>query len=198
MIKDSVCFQIHESLLEDYPGSGGGGSKAAVRIQFEYDLLSGTINDISLNAFNNQDASNSLATIDLLKPGDLVIRDLAYVGLDALKEIVGKLAFYLCRPGTNVKIYECKGGEWVEIQFHKLYREMERNNIDVVEKEVRIGKIHKLKTRLIIHLIPPQEIEKRIRNARRNNKKKGRNDPTKEYIARLHLNLFITNVSAEI
>jgi len=39
LIKDSVCFQIDESLAESYPGSGGNGSKASVRIQFEYDLL---------------------------------------------------------------------------------------------------------------------------------------------------------------
>lgn len=59
LIKDSVCFQISEHLQTIYPGSGGSGSKAAVRIQFEYDLLGGTINDLSLHAFNEQDASNS-------------------------------------------------------------------------------------------------------------------------------------------
>ncbi len=32
LIKDSVCFQVDESLLADYPGSGGSGSKASVRI----------------------------------------------------------------------------------------------------------------------------------------------------------------------
>lgn len=197
LIKDSVCFQIDESLSEYYPGSGGDGSKAAVRIQFEYDLLSGKICDVSLNAFNNQDATNSMSTIHLLKSGDLVIRDLAYVGLDVLKKIVGKMAFYLCRPGTNVKIYECKEDEYVEIQFHELHREMKKNNADMIEKEVYIGKNHRLKTRLIIHLMPPQEVEKRIRNARKNNKKKGRNAPTKEYIARLYFNLFITNTDAE-
>lgn len=37
LIKDSVCFQIDESLAEIYPGSGGNGSEAAIRIQFEYD-----------------------------------------------------------------------------------------------------------------------------------------------------------------
>ena len=47
LIKDSTCFQIDASLAQYYPGSGGGGSDAAVRIQFEYDILSGTINVIS-------------------------------------------------------------------------------------------------------------------------------------------------------
>ena len=49
LIKDSVCFQLDESLAQYYPGSGGSGSKANVRIQFEYDLLNGKIVDLSLN-----------------------------------------------------------------------------------------------------------------------------------------------------
>ena len=106
LIKDSVCFQIHESLSTDYPGSGGAGSQASVRIQFEYDLLCGKINDLSLNAFNDQDATNSVATIDLLSAGDLIVRDLAYVGLTALKGIINKVAYFLCRVSPGVKVYE--------------------------------------------------------------------------------------------
>ncbi len=66
LIKDSVCFQVDESLADTYPGSGGGGSKANARIQFEYDLLNGQIVDLSLNAFNDQDAKDSTATLHLV------------------------------------------------------------------------------------------------------------------------------------
>ena len=59
LLKDSTCFQVHESLADCYPGSGGDASTASVRIQFEYDILSGKINDLSVNAFNDQDAKDS-------------------------------------------------------------------------------------------------------------------------------------------
>ena len=49
LVKDSVCFQLDESFAYKYPGSGGRASKAAVRIQLEYDLLNGKIIDLSLN-----------------------------------------------------------------------------------------------------------------------------------------------------
>ena len=39
LIKDSTGFQIDESLSESYPGSGGDGSTASVRFQFEFDYL---------------------------------------------------------------------------------------------------------------------------------------------------------------
>ncbi len=198
LIKDSVCFQIDESLLMAYPGSGGDGSKASVRIQFEYDLLCGTINDLSLNAFNNQDASNSVATVDLLNAGDLIIRDLAYVGLKALKAIIKQAAYFLCRLSPSVKVYERTGDQYVEIGFNPIRRHMEKRGLAMMEKDVYLGKREKIKTRLVIHLLPADEVEKRIRKAKQKNKRKGRNAPTKEYIARAHLNLFTTNVSAEV
>lgn len=198
LIKDSVCFQIDESLSQAYPGSGGSGSKASVRIQFEYDLLAGTINDLSLNAFNNQDAKNAVATVDLISEGDLIIRDLAYVGLEALKGVVKHVAYYLCRLNPKVKVYEEKDGQYVEVNFKKVRRFMKRHGLTMIEKDVFLGKKEKFKTRLVIHLMPEEEVNKRIRKARQNNKKKGRNELTEEYLSRAHLNLFITNTSVDV
>ena len=197
MIKDSVCFQIDESLFDDYPGSGGGGSKASVRIQFEYDLLTGSVNDISLNAFNEQDAKNSVATIELINEGDLIIRDLAYVGLEALNGIIKRAAFYLCRLNPIVCVFEKRGGQFVKVDFVKIYKYMKKRNIQLLEKNVYLGNKEKHNTRLIIHLMPEEQVTERIRKARINNKKKGKSGLSGEYIARAHLNLFITNTTVE-
>jgi len=198
LIKDSVCFQIDESLSAHYPGSGGKGSKASVRIQFEFDLLTGSINDISLNAFNDQDSRNAVTTVELVNEGDLVIRDLAYVGLEALKGIVKQVAFFLCRLSPTVFIYEKIGDVYVKIDFVKIYAYMKKRNMKFIEKDVYIGKTEKFNTRLIIHLMPAEQIKERIRKARQNNKKKSRGKLSKEYIARAHLNLFITNTKVEV
>jgi hypothetical protein len=193
LIKDSVCFQIPEPLKDVYPGSGGSGSKASVRIQFEYDLSGGKVNDLSLHAFNDQDASNSINTVDLLKSGDLVIRDLAYVGIPALKEMIKRSVSFLCRLGTQVKVYQEQDGQLVEVCFDKIRCRMEQRGWDRMEMTVYIGKNEKLKTRLILYRLPEKEVAERLRKARANNKKKGRNALSKEYVARAHLNLFITN-----
>lgn len=197
LIKDSVCFQVHESMAEFYPGSGGSGSKAAIRIQFEFDLLSGRITDISISAFNEQDAKDSLATIENVKEGDLIIRDLAYMSLTVLKKIIKKLALYLCRPNTNVKMYELKNGNYVEINFNGIVKYMKKHKISFMEKDVYCGINEKLKTRLILHLLPAEELAKRLRKARKNAKKKGNGNLSKNYKARAGLNLFITNASKE-
>ena len=197
LIKDSVCFQVHESMAEFYPGSGGSGSKAAIRIQFEYDLLSGRITDISINAFNEQDAKDSLATIENAKEGDLIVRDLAYMSLAVLKKIIKKLALYLCRPNTNVKMYELKNGNYVEINFDSMVKYMKKHKISFMEREVYYGSNEKLKNRLILHLLPAEELAKRLRKARQNAKKKGKGNLSENYKARAGLNLFITNAGKE-
>ena len=113
LIKDSVCFQVDESMAEFYPGSGGSGSTAAIRIQFEYDLLSGTITDISINAFNEQDATDSLATIEKAEAGDLIIRDLAYMSVAVLKKNNQKVSII-----SLSSQYKCKN---VRVENWKIY-----------------------------------------------------------------------------
>jgi hypothetical protein len=198
LIKDSTCFQVDESLEAYYPGSGGSGSGASVRIQFEYDLLTGTINDISINAFNDQDAKDSITTIELTQAGDLVIRDLAYMSIEVLREIVERCAYYLCRPSPSVKIYEKRGDDYVELNFDTLRKYMKEHGLQTMEKEVYLGKKDRFKTRLVLHYLPEEVISRRIRKARASNKKHGRGELTKEYIARAHLNLFITNAGVEL
>jgi hypothetical protein len=198
LIKDSTCFQVDESLEVYYPGSGGSGSSASIRIQFEYDLLTGTINDISINAFNDQDAKDSIATIELTQAGDLVIRDLAYMGLDVLREIEKRCAYYLCRPSPSVKICEKRGDDYVDLNFDAARKHMKKHGLQTMEKEVYLGKKDRFKTRLVLHYLPEEVISRRIRKARASNKKHGRGELTKEYIARAHLNLFITNASVEL
>ncbi len=199
LIKDSVCFQIDESLAADYPGSGGAGSKASVRIQFEYNILNGKINDLSLNAFNDQDAKDSINTIGLVRKGNLIIRDLAYTSLKVLNAIQLKIAFFLCRLNLSVKVYtyDAKEKIYKEINFNKVHRYMKRHGLNVLEKEVYLGCKEKMRTRLIINYLPQEVVEKRLRKARKNNKKKNRKGLSKEYIARSHLNLFITNSDIE-
>ena len=198
LIKDSTAFQVDESLSEYYPGSGGSGSTASVRIQFEYDILSGKINDLSVNAFTVQDAKDSIATIELTEKGDLIIRDLAYMTFEVLKFIAKNDRFFLCRANTNAYLYEIKGAKYVKIDFTKITKHMRKHKIKTVEKEAYYGSI-KLKVRLILHLLPEDEIAKRIRNARKNNIDKGGDgNLSSEHKAKISLNLFITNVDEKL
>ena len=198
LIKDSVCFQIDESLKNLYEGSGGSGSEAAIRIQFEYDVLNGTINDLTVNAFNDQDATDSLATIEKTQAGDLVIRDLAYMSLEVLKTFIIKAVIFICRVKSNTNIYEFKNENYEELTFDKIKRYMKAQHLSCIEKEVYLSLKYKLKVRLIIYLLPDEVVNERLRKANQNNKKKGRGQCSKEYKARACFNLFITNGDKDV
>ena len=105
----------------------------------------------------------------------------------------GSVKLGLSRINPTTKIYEIKDGQYREIDFISLTKFMKKNGISILEKEVYIGNKVKLKTRLIIHLLPEEEVAKRLRKAQKNNKKKGRGSLGESYKARVHLNLFITN-----
>jgi hypothetical protein len=67
-----------------------------------------------------------------------------------------------------------------------------------MEKIVYYGSSDKLKTRLIMHLLPAEELAKRLRKARQNNIKQGGDgNLSKKHKARIALNLFITNGTTE-
>jgi hypothetical protein len=197
LVKDSVCFQLDESFADKYPGSGGSASKAAVRIQFEYDLLNGKIIDLSLNPYTKQDATDSLETIDLTQEGDLILRDLAYMSIKVLQEIKG---IFLCRLKSQLSAYELneETGEYVLIDFKLIYHELKTKQLNKIEKVVYLGK-EKLKVRLFIYLLPEEEYARRIRKATKKNASKTKSKTlSKEYKSRAGLNLFITNSADSI
>lgn len=197
LIKDSVCFQVDESLAQYYPGSGGSGSKANVRIQLEYDLLDGKIVDLSLNAFNDQDAKNSVLTLDVVNDGDLIVRDLAYMHLESLQGIVERIGHFLCRLNTQAKVYQDQNGEIIPLDFSAIVKAMRQHNIQQTEETVFIGKNQDLQVRLFIYLLPEAVYNERMRKANKAAKNKGR-QVSKEYKARAGLNLFITSAPEEL
>ena len=189
IIKDSTCNQLPENLKDYYPGSGGAGSKAAVRIQFEYNLVDHEIQELKVCAFNHQDIRDAKETLNDIREDDLVIRDLGYVCLEILQGIEQQKAWYISRlnPSTSVVDTETMN----PIDFAKLESRMRENDIDILEKTVFIGD-STYAIRLVIEIVPDKIKEERLRKASYESKKKGRM-LSREKKARPGLNLFITN-----
>lgn len=197
LIKDSTCFQISENLKELFPGCGGTGSKASVRIQFEFEILSGAISDLNMTAYTTQDATDSITTVEYIKPGELIIRDLGYIHNGFLKKVIEKEAFFGCRLHPSCDVYEKKGEKKVLIDFVELRAFMVEHKIDLLEKNVIIGVEEPLCVRLIVSLLPDEIAAQRITRLTEKQRRKGRNQLSKEYTARCFFNLFVTNASEE-
>ena len=192
-IKDSTRFQIPDHLKEHYPGCGGMASQAGVHVQFEFDLLSGQINDLQVTDALKQDQTDAKQTVDMIEKGSLILRDLGYFSTDVLQQIGLKDAFYISRLAHKMKIYELKGESYKEICLKKVHTKMKCNGILYQEMDVYIGEKAKMPVRLIIEMMPQQEVDNRIAKAGKEARKKGRK-LSEEYKTAAALNLFITNV----
>lgn len=197
IIKDGTKFDLPENLKEILPGFGGTASKAGVCIQYEFDVKSGEVNDLSIKPAKTSDTKDAMQTIDHVQTGDLTIRDLGYFVLDYFKNIEKKGAFFISRLNSKVSVYQEKNGELQKLDFAQLYQEMASEKIQRHDMKVYIGDQEKFPVRMVIELMPDEVVEKRLRKVNKENKKKGY-QTTEEYKNRAKFNLFITNIQGAV
>ena len=196
-IKDATSFQLPDELQDVYPGSGGRTSKACMKIQFEYDLKSGKILELSVGPYTTSDLINSYQTIESVLKKDLIIRDLAYIGLDFLEKVENRGAFYLNRIKCNVSVWivdktDCS----VSLDLAVIEKQMRESKINTREFLVCLGNDKKVKSRLIVECLPEEVKAEKLRKAYRAAQREGR-QLGKETIARVGMNLFVTNMKEQ-
>ena len=193
-IKDSTRFQLPAALKDIYPGSGGGASESGVHIQFEFDIKSGRVNAMRFTNARQQDTTEAQQTVPDIEKGSLIIRDLGYFSTKVLHEIeTERKAYYVSRLKPCIKIFRCIGGKFKELDLNKEHQALRHHDIAWKELDVYIGEQYKVPVRLLIELMPTEEVEKRMLRAKRNAGKKGRAF-NKQYRTYASLGLFITNV----
>ncbi len=104
-ILDATVFQLPDQFATDYQGSGGSSNTAGVKIQLEYDLLSGQFLNVQLGPGKNNDKTYGTNCLETIEAGDLCLRDLGYFDLGDLQTIHDKGAYYISRLKLNTRIY---------------------------------------------------------------------------------------------
>jgi len=195
MIKDSTRFQLPANLKKYYPGSGGSASGAGMHVQWEFDLCSGKINDLQLTDALYQDSTDALDTADQIQEGSLLLRDLGYFSTEVVERMNKSKGYYISRLNPQVSIYRLKDGSYEILDLVQIHSQLKRNGLSYQELDVCIGAERKVPVRLMIELLPPEEVKKRLAKAARDACKKGRMLSAK-YKTTAALNMFITNIPA--
>jgi hypothetical protein len=196
-IKDSTIIEIDESLADKYEGFGKGGgpnSKAAVRIQFEFDFKNNRICDIDLKPALKNDTSDAIEKESMIKKGDLILRDLGYYTNHIIEGIAEKEAFFISKLYPNVAI-RLNQEDKEKVDFEKLFKQMTQNKNLYLDIPVFVGK-KKFPARMILVLMPDDVYEKRIRERNNANKTRGY-QTSEEYRIRSRFNIFICNIPKE-
>lgn len=184
-ILDSTTFQLPDAFEPFYKGSGGSSHTAGLKIQLEYDLLSGKFLYIQPGHGKDSDKKFGSTSLDSLEKNDLFIRDLGYFDLQDLQTIHDNGAYYISRLKVNTHIYlknehpdYFKSGKVRKnTLYHLVDMEELMNSLEPDETielpEAYIGINQKLPTRVIIHLLTEEQYKKRQQDQAKREKKKG-------------------------
>jgi hypothetical protein len=201
LVKDSTCFGIDKSMKSLFPVSDKDEStSAAIRIQFEYDVLSGTINDLSINPFRDQDNQDWKVSNCLIEEGDLIIRDLAYMHLSAIKDMTAeRKAFVLSRLDPRVDVYRRNDRkEIVKVDFCEEHERMRQCGLAHLELDVLVGKEAAVSMRMVIYDMPDDVAAEKVRKLRKERKRNGSKSIKKETLIRARLTIMITTIPSDV
>ena len=193
LLEDSTCQKVHECLHEAFPTSsdGKGSVSATLRIQTIFELVSNTFVFFNLESYRDNDQKAARNVLGILKKGDLVIRDLGYLIIDVLRQVMDKEAYFLslCKPGISV--FDATTKE--QILLVKYLRKISGNAVDM---KVEFGAKDRLPVRLVALRLPDEVANEKRRKVRLNAHRTSNHSD--EYYELLGWNIFITNVSTEI
>ncbi|USK83635.1 IS4 family transposase [Peribacillus asahii] len=206
-ILDATVFQL-PNFATDYQGSGGSSNTAGVKIQLEYNLLSGQFLNVQLGPGKNNDKTYGTLCLENVEAGDLCLRDLGYFDLGDLQAIHDKEAYYISRLKLNTRIY-IKNPEPEYFKNGTLKKQTVYIQLDMTQMmsdltpgetmeipEAYIGQNQKLPARVIIHRLTDDQTKTRLTNQAIREKKKGivMKDNSKRLMG---MNVYITNTSLE-
>ncbi len=195
LLEDSTGMSLHEKLAGKFKGSSGNASKAALKINFIFDLKTNAVQELSVTGGNIPDQARAAHIADQLQEGDLAIRDLGYFSTKGLAAIDGMKAFFLSRVLKGVGIYLCSDSEAPALDIVK-YLDKEFAHENIMDSDIYLGK-EKLPCRLVVYRTPEAVVNERIRKTNASAKKKGR-QLSEDHKQWLRFTLFVTNVSREV
>lgn len=106
LLNDATSYGLPEKFNTEFKGSGDSSSKSAIKIQLQYDLLSGEFICCDTYSGTSSDSTYIGAMDDQTKAGDLRLSDLGYYKIDYLKKIDEKKAFFISKLKSTSTVYK--------------------------------------------------------------------------------------------
>ncbi|MDI6535000.1 IS4 family transposase [Bacillus mycoides] len=208
-ILDSTAFQLPDVFSSVYPGAGGCSHKAGIKIQLEYDLLSGQFLHIHTGPGKQHDRTYGSLCVPTVKANDLCIRDLGYFHLKDLQHIHDSKAYYISRIKSNTRIYQKnpnpdyfrdgrikKSTQYIQLDMENLMNSL-RSGQTYEITDAYVGMSDKVPTRVIVHRLTEEQQQKRLRDQAVREKKKGMTfSPRSKRLS--GINVYMTNIPIDI
>lgn len=193
-IEDSSCLAAHPQLSEHYRGSYAKKEQhATVKLHITFELRHSQIANVGIGDFRKNDQSTALDILDIAKAGSLVLRDLGYFALEALKQMQQKGLFFISRLKPGVNVY-AGGDEKKKTDLHKFLEKHEKNGI--VDTQITLGAEHRCRVRIVAQRLPQEVAARRRQKAKEDRSAKANH--SEEYYQLLGWCIIVTNVAKEV
>ncbi|CAD5273032.1 MULTISPECIES: IS4 family transposase [unclassified Imperialibacter] len=190
-IMDSSEFKVSKRAADTFPGYGGEGREASVQIQFEYQLLSSMVTELSIGSSRDSDSIEGMKNIKKVPPKTLLLRDLGYFPPKAFEELSSKGIYFISRAKSQWNFYTLKGGEYSLLSTASIISLLKDQKEKYLDMEVYVGQKACMKVRLVANLLTEEQKQKRLKN------KSARRKLGPDALEAIGINLFVTNVESE-
>jgi hypothetical protein len=190
---DSTEFKLPECMAGEFPGFDGDGTKSCTQLQFEYDILSGKINDFCIGDARMSDHTYAYPRISNIQKKELIIRDLGYSRIDSFIKTQSQGGYYISRLHPQINLYEKKGDSLIPLSLKMIFKKLQAIKGKYLDLQIYIGREAKHPVRLTVNRLTSEAIRKRLQKKIH---RKNKNQEKYQYLSKM--NLFITNVPKEI
>jgi len=184
---DSSGIGLPDSLADEFPGAGGDGPKAALKLQTIWEFLHGNLSAVIRQTGRQPDQSFEGHLAHVTR-GVLLLCDLGYFVLTSLHHIAATGAYFVSRLNTKCALYQPMTQERFDLLAH-----LRQSPDDQLELNLLVGLKIKLACRVLAVRLPPDVVAERRRKAKTNARRKGRT-LSAEKLDWLEWNVYITNV----
>lgn len=168
IVEDSCALALDPRHVGDHPACGNQHADCAgMRLQAAFDLLTGDPLRLELTKYRRNDQRASGDILELLRPRDLLVRDLGYFSGKSFAAILEKQAYYLTRyfSGTTLCHAEKERGGRIDLLQH-LSKHAPAPG-DIVDLDVVVGSgqkgVPRFEGRLVARRVPKPVEAKRLR-----------------------------------
>lgn len=187
-LTDSSIIAVPDALKEEFPGCGGAGPDAAIKIQLTFEFLRGGMTGVCCQAGRTPDQKYT-GELESIQAGALYLSDLGYFVMSRFRRLNEHHAYFLSRFDTQTALFTSEGEpcdllEWLRVHGATQF-----------EEPVRIGQKEQLSCRMIVLRVPQEVADERRRKARETARRKGRT-PSARHLALMDWTVYITSVPA--
>jgi hypothetical protein len=184
---DSSAISLPDTMTAEFPGAGGNGPKAALKLQTIWEFLRGNLSAVFLQTGLQPDQSFD-GHLAYAARGVLFLCDLGYFALTSLRDMAQAGAYFVSRLNTQSALYDP-----VTLERFDLLAHLRTSQDDQLELTLRIGYKVQLLCRVLVLRLPSTVVAERRRKAKADARRKGRT-LSAEKLAWLAWNVYITNV----